>query len=149
MGKNSIDEPLVPPALVDAYKEGESYSILLQHPAGNVLIQASAGYVAGALDEVQADALFLSIGGLGDLPAQEQENYFNGVVVATGATHVYPINWDTATTPLDEPLVPYEDYERAMDFLSRKARETGVQATLLPVGEAVSLDNILPTVTLR
>ena len=140
MGNQSIDEPLVPPARFDAYKEGKSYSILLQHPAGNLLIQGSAGYVAGALDGVRADAVFLGIGGLGDLSGQEQENYFDEVVTATGARHIYPIHWDTSTTPLDEPLVPYEDYYRAMEFLERKARETGITVTVLPLGEMVSVD---------
>jgi L-ascorbate metabolism protein UlaG (beta-lactamase superfamily) len=140
MANQSIDEPLVPPARFDAYKEGKSYSILLQHPAGNLLIQGSAGYVAGALDGVKADAVFLSIGGLGDLPAQEQENYFNEIVTATDARHVYPIHWDTATTPLDVPLIPFEDFDRAMDFLKRKAGETGITITMLPLGETVTLD---------
>jgi L-ascorbate metabolism protein UlaG (beta-lactamase superfamily) len=136
---NVIDEPLVPPADFAEYKLGEVYSILLEHPAGNILIQGSAGYIEGALDDVQADIVMLGTGGLGDLPAQEQEDYFREIVTATGATSVFPVHWEFMWTPLSEPFRPDTDFQDAMGFLQKKQKETGVTFALLPKGEPVLL----------
>jgi L-ascorbate metabolism protein UlaG (beta-lactamase superfamily) len=125
MANATIDVPLVPPAPFEAYKEGKTYSILLEHPLGNMLIQGSAGYLPGALDSVDVDTIFLSIGGLGDLPPDEQENYYREMVTVTGARNIIPIHWDTAITPLNEPLVPYEDFDRAIFFLIRRGQMAG------------------------
>jgi L-ascorbate metabolism protein UlaG (beta-lactamase superfamily) len=135
----TIDEPLVPPASLSAYKLGEAYSILLEHPKGNVLIQGSAGYMPGALDGVQADVVLLGTGGLGDLPPGEQEDYFREIVTVTGAKSVYPIHWEFMWTPLSEPFRPDTDFDRTMGFLEKKKQETGVTYGLLPKGEAVLL----------
>ena len=136
----TIDEPVVPPASFSAYKLGKAYTILLEHEHGNVLIQGSAGYVAGALDGVQADIVLLGTGGLGDLPPGEQEDYFREIVSVTGARKVYPIHWEFMWTPLSEPFRPDTDFDRAMDFLEKKKLETGVTYGLLPKGEPVLLD---------
>jgi L-ascorbate metabolism protein UlaG (beta-lactamase superfamily) len=136
----TIDEPLVPPASLSAYKLGEAYTILLEHKRGNILIQASAGYVAGALDRVRADIVLLGTGGLGDLPSVEQEDYFREIVIVTGAKKVYPVHWDFMWTPLSEPFRPDTDFDRTMTFLEKKKRETGVTFRLLPKGEPVLMD---------
>ena len=43
----TIDVPLVPPAPIGAWKEGGSYSIVIEHPAGTAVVQGSAGYLEG------------------------------------------------------------------------------------------------------
>ena len=47
----SIEEPLAQPARVSSYKEGVSYSVLIGHPRGTALVQASAGFVEKKLRE--------------------------------------------------------------------------------------------------
>jgi L-ascorbate metabolism protein UlaG (beta-lactamase superfamily) len=138
LGK-SIDAPLTPPARIDAYKEGVTWTILLEHPSGNLLIQGSAGYLPGALSGVKADAILLGTGGLGDLPRAEQEAYYREVVSTTGARAVYPIHWDVMSTPLTEPLVPETEFQRSMAFLAAMQQRTGVRFHLLPKGEPVLL----------
>jgi hypothetical protein len=44
----SIDTLLIPPQPASAYKEGGSYSIVISHPRGNMLIQGSAGFTPDA-----------------------------------------------------------------------------------------------------
>ena len=134
---NSIDAPLKPPARIYDYKEGTTWTILLEHPAGNLLIQGSASYLPGALAGVKADAILLGTGGLGDLPRAEQEAYYREVVSATGAREVFPVHWDVMSTPLSEPLVPDSDFQRSMAFLDDMQKRTGVRFHLLPKGEPV------------
>ncbi len=100
LGMNkTIDQPLVPPAPFIAYREGKTYSIPLEHPRGNLLIQGSAGFIPGALQGLKADYVMLSTGGLGDLEGSEQEDYFRNIVTTTGAKAVFPIHWDTMVPP--------------------------------------------------
>lgn len=137
----TIDEPLTPPALLTDYKEGKSYSIIVRHPAGSVLIQGSAGYIPDALDGIQVDTVLLGTGGLGDLPLPEQEAYYQEMVETTGAKFIYPIHWDVMDTPLTRPLEPESDFEKSMGFLEGKRAAGGPDFGLLPLGKPVSLTN--------
>ena len=137
---NTIDAPLVPPVRFDAYKEGTTFSILFEHPRGNILVHGSAGYEPGALAGVRADAILLGTGGLGDLPRAEQEAYYREVVLATGAKQIFPVHWDVMSTPYTAPLVPDTDFQRAMGFLTEMNASHGVKLALLPKGEPVLLD---------
>jgi L-ascorbate metabolism protein UlaG (beta-lactamase superfamily) len=119
------------------YKEGTTWTILLEHPAGNLLIQGSASYLPGALAGVKADAILLGTGGLGDLPRAEQEAYYREIVSTTGARALYPIHWDVMSTPLTEPLVPDTDFQRSRACLDEMQKRTGVSFHLLPKGEPV------------
>lgn len=137
---NTIDTPLVPPVRFDAYKEGTTFSILFEHPTGNLLLHGSAGYLPGALAGVKADAVLLGTGGLGDLPRAEQEAYYREVVLATGAKQLFPVHWDVMSTPYSAPLVPDTDFQRSMGFLAEMNAAHGVQLALLPKGEPVLLE---------
>ncbi len=136
---NTIDTPLVPPVRFDAYKEGTTFSILFEHPTGNLLLHGSAGYLPGALAGVKADAILLGTGGLGDLPRAEQEAYYREVVLATGAKQFFPVHWDVMSTPYSAPLVPDTDFQRSMSFLTEMNAAHGVQLAWLPKGEPVLL----------
>ncbi len=128
---NTIDTPLVPPVRFDAYKEGTTFSILFEHPTGNLLLHGSAGYLPGAV--------LLGTGGLGDLPRAEQEAYYREVVLATGAKQLFPVHWDVMSTPYSAPLVPDTDFQRSMSFLTEMNAAHGVQLAWLPKGEPVLL----------
>ncbi len=136
----TIDAPLVPPARLDAYKDGESYTILIEHDVANLLIQGSAGYLPGALQGVRADVVFLGTGGLGRLPAAEQDAYFREIVGVTGAKMIYPVHWDALTTPPGAKLRPASDFEQSMNVLYAKKRATGIDFGLLPLAEPVLIE---------
>ena len=105
-----------------------------------MLVQGRAGYIPGALEGVQADVIFLGTGGLGDLPAQEQENYYHEMVEVTGAKIIYPIHWEIMSTSLTEPFLPETNFERAMSFLESKTQGNGIPYELLPKGEPVQIE---------
>jgi L-ascorbate metabolism protein UlaG (beta-lactamase superfamily) len=131
-----IEQPLTPPARAGAWRSDTSYSVLVTHPRGRILLHASANWRPGALHGHQADVVYLGIGELGKRSEQFVATYWEEVVRATGARRVVLIHWDDFFTSLDRPLrpMPYalDDLRRTMNRLVPLARADGVEI-LLPV----------------
>jgi L-ascorbate metabolism protein UlaG (beta-lactamase superfamily) len=96
-----IDTPLTPPARYLDYRQGGTYSILVQHPRGTVLHHGSAGFAPGALRDVRANTVLL-----GAALVDDAETYLREVVDPLGAREVVLTHWDDFTRPLDAPLRP-------------------------------------------
>ena len=132
----SIDQPLILPATIDAWHSGECYTLVVRHPSGIVLVQASANFVPGKLDGISADTVYLGIGMLGKQDEEFREEYWNQVVRLTGVTTVFPIHWDDFMTPLAggplqaQPSV-MDDAIAAMEYAFGKGRSDGL-TVLLP-----------------
>ncbi len=137
----AIDRPLRPPAWISDYREGDSYALLVEREGRAALVQASAGYVEGALNGRRADVVFLGVGALGKEDDAYRQAYWDEVVRAVGARRVLPIHWDDFTRPLDEPLLPLpyllDDLARTMTFLAARAAADGVELRALPLREPV------------
>jgi L-ascorbate metabolism protein UlaG (beta-lactamase superfamily) len=131
MAMGEIREPLRPPARATAYLEGGSYSVLVEHPLGRVLVQGSAGFEPGALRDVRADLVLLGIGLLGTREREFTEAYWRETVRAVAARRVIPIHWDDFTRPFAEPLQPMprllDDFEASLGFLRERAAAEGVE----------------------
>lgn len=95
----TIDEPLSLPQPIGAFREGTSYSIVIEHTQGTTLVQGSAGFIEGALETLSADVVMLSVGGLTTLDRNYAETYWQEMVTNTGALTVYPIHFDDFTKP--------------------------------------------------
>ena len=95
----TIDAPLDLPAPVSAWREGKSYSVVVMHPQGTTLIQGSAGFLPGALDDVDADVVMLGAFGLENFGREYAEKYWLSMVTSTGAKRVIPIHFDDYTRP--------------------------------------------------
>ena len=136
-----ISEPLTAPARATAYQEGGSYSILVEHPQGSLLIQGSAGFVEGALDGKQADVVLLGVGLLGSTDEQYMQAYWRETVQAVGARRVIPIHWDDFFKPWKEKPKPFpfllDNLDASMQFIQSKAKETDVDVRLAPAWHAV------------
>jgi L-ascorbate metabolism protein UlaG (beta-lactamase superfamily) len=144
MAMGEITAPLVPPARAMDYKEGGSWSVVIAHPAGRLLVQGSAGWVDGALRDQRADVVLLGVAGLGSKEPAYTERYLEEVVEPTGARLVIPIHWDDFGRPLAEPLVPLptllDDFALTMDRLSAAvASHPGRRLGFLPLWEPVRL----------
>ncbi len=96
-----ITQVLTPPARYTDYKQGGTYSVLIEHALGSVLHHGSAGWQSGMLEGRRADLVFL---GMAAMPAVE--DYLANVVDPVGASRVVPTHWDDFTRPLDAPLLP-------------------------------------------
>jgi L-ascorbate metabolism protein UlaG (beta-lactamase superfamily) len=116
----TIDEPLAMPAPITAWREGKSYSIVVAHPQGTTIVQGSAGFVEGALQDVDADVVLLGVGGLASLGRDYAEKYWQELVTATGARRVLPIHFDDFTRPFGEIALPprvLSDFEQVARWL--------------------------------
>ena len=115
-----IEEPLVPPVNAFDYRLGKPYATHVSHPRGNLLIQASAGYIEGGLEGYTADVVFLGTGGLGTQTADYRENYWRETVAHSGAQRLIPIHWDSLTGPIEGP---FTGPVRAAGFLNGDSDE--------------------------
>ena len=95
----TIDEPLELPKPTTAFREGGSYTIVIEHSQGTTLVQGSAGFVRNLPADLSADVVMLSIGGLTTLDEDHAEQYWQTFVTGTGASSVFPIHFDDFTKP--------------------------------------------------
>jgi L-ascorbate metabolism protein UlaG (beta-lactamase superfamily) len=127
----SITGPVVPPVRAAAYRCGDSWSILVEHASGRrALLQGSAGFVSGALDDRGADVAYLGVGQLGVLDEGYLRSYWAQTVQAVGARRVVLTHWDDFFRPLDQPLraLPYagDDLDVTLRVLGDLAGVQGV-----------------------
>ena len=140
----TVDEPLELPAPISAWREGGSYSIVISHPQGTTIVQGSAGYKEGALDDVQADVVMLGVGLLESLGREYTERYWQALVTSTGATSVFPVHFDDQTRPFGEIVLPpklIDTFVRTAGWLQsiRDTWDKDTQVYLPVFGEPVVL----------
>lgn len=139
-----IEEPLVQPARVTAWREGVSYSVLIAHPRGTTLVQGSGGFVKDNLRGLSADVVMLSIAGLSGLGRKYVDDLWSETVTMVGARRLYPIHYDDFTKPLGE-IALFPDFLDNVVETARWIRELAaneeqqVDIQLLPYGEAIVL----------
>jgi L-ascorbate metabolism protein UlaG (beta-lactamase superfamily) len=115
LGKPLISEPLVPPVSVFDYRLGKAYVLHVSHPQGTWLIVGSAGFVEGALQDFNADTVFLGVGGLGSQTADYREVFWRETVGRVAPQRVIPIHFDSLTAPVEGP---FRGPVKAMSLLS-------------------------------
>ena len=140
----TVDEPLELPAPITAWREGGSFSIVIDHPQGTTLVQGSAGYREGALDDVQADVVMLGVGLLESLGRDYTERYWQALVTSTGATRVFPVHFDDQTRPFGDIALPpklIDNFVRTAAWLQsvRDTWDTDTQLLLPVFGEPLVL----------
>lgn len=126
--------PLVPPAHYLDYKQGGTYSILVQHPQGSLLHHGSAGFVPGALAGHRADVVFLGIA-----LRERLDTYLAEVVDAVGAKRVIPMHWDDFTRGLDRPLIPLPLGARLENFFDEMEKRPDLSVETLEPFQPVVL----------
>jgi L-ascorbate metabolism protein UlaG (beta-lactamase superfamily) len=138
LAPDPIAAPLVPPARATDWREGQTWSLLVEHAAGKrMLVQGSAGFVPGVLKGRQADTVFLGVGTLGAKSPAYREKYWNEIVRTVGAKRVIPIHWDAFWLPLAEPLQAMprlaDDFDASMADLTRLGARDGVEVRMAPI----------------
>ena len=139
-----ITEPLRQPAKISEWKEGQTYSILIGHPRGTLLIQGSAGFIEDNLKNISADVVVLGIGGLSGLGKSYTEQYWTETVTATGARRIYPVHYDDFTRPFGEVMLfpkIADDAVKTADWINDKAmtEDDPPDIRLLPFAKPVVL----------
>jgi L-ascorbate metabolism protein UlaG (beta-lactamase superfamily) len=120
LGDPEIDAPLTPPVGAFDYRVGKAYALHVTHPKGTWLILGSAGFVEGALDNYEADVVFLGVGALGSQTDAYRETYWKESVERTHPSRVIPIHWDSLTGPIEGP---FTGMVRAAALLSKGSDE--------------------------
>ncbi len=145
----TIDEPLTPPISAFAYREGRTFSILIEHPTGSALIQASPGFEEGSLAGIDVDTVYLGVGFLASESVDYQDELWREVVTATRPKSIYLIHWDGLSYPITEsgnrPLGPnrlWNDVfgmrsDGGIEYALGRADTAGVEAYLLPMWDEV------------
>lgn len=131
-----IDSVLEPPARLMDYRQGGTYSILIEHAQARILHHGSAGFEPGALREVSADVVFLGVA-LIDEPAR----YLAETVDAVGAGTVIPVHWDDFTRPLSEPLSPMPVAVDLPGFFAHMRTRPDLRVRTLRIGQPLALGN--------
>lgn len=104
---STIDRPLKPPRRQSAWREGQTWAILVEHKNGvRMLVNASAGYPVDGFKDVRAEVVFIGVGMLGTTTRAEREALWYQSVTCVGARKVIPIHWDDFSRSLDLPLKP-------------------------------------------
>jgi L-ascorbate metabolism protein UlaG (beta-lactamase superfamily) len=101
----TVDDPLATPVPISAWRVGTAYSIVVAHPQGTTIVQGSAGFVDGALENVGADVVMLGVGLLESLGRDYAERYWQALVTTTGATRVFPVHFDDHTQAFGKVLL--------------------------------------------
>lgn len=126
-----IESPIEFPAPASAFRMGECYSILIEHPGGSMLVHGSANYLPGMMKDVHADVVFLATAGLsgildGDKGAERRFGYWDELVRSTGAKRIVPIHWEDFWAPVDAELIsmPYalDNFPRTASFIAKRAQ---------------------------
>jgi L-ascorbate metabolism protein UlaG (beta-lactamase superfamily) len=134
--KGNIEEPLKPRAWVTKYREGGSYSVLIEQGEKSLLVHATAGFIPGALRGRHADVVLLGVGGLGKKDKDYREAYWREVVEAVSPERVIPIHWDDFWQPVEQPLIPMppqlDDFDETMKFLLERGEQSGIEVKILP-----------------
>jgi L-ascorbate metabolism protein UlaG (beta-lactamase superfamily) len=129
-----IAQPLRPPVRASAYKEGQSYAMLVQHDGRALLITGSAGFVPDALKGVKAEVVLLGIGTLGQRSDAHRQDYWREVVGVSDAKRVIPIHWDDFWLPSDQPMQPLppplDNFDVTMQFLTTRGAAEHVEIRL-------------------
>ena len=127
----TIDAPLVPPQRAFAYKEGQSYALLVEHEGKRLLITGTAGFVPGALKGVKADVVMMGIGTLGNQTGAYRDTLWNEVIATTQPKRIIPIHWDDFWISSDGPMQalppPLDHVDVSLDYLQRRAKAAGME----------------------
>jgi len=89
--EGTIDAPLRPPAGRTDYKEGGTFSFLIDNRRFRIIVHASTNYIPGMYAGVEADVVFLGIATLGKKSEAFASAYWREVVQTTKARRSDPL----------------------------------------------------------
>ena len=143
-----ITEPLVPPVSAFEYRLGKAYVLHVSHPKGTFLVVGSAGYVPGLLHGMQADAVFLGVGGLSGQSEKYRDEFWDETIGRVLPKTIYPIHWDSLTNDIRKPFTDEVRIASSIlggdpvflnNYLRDKSEASGTDIVVLPRFEPVLL----------
>lgn len=147
-----IEAPIQTPASIYDYKEGISYTLLIQHENTNIAIQGSAGFKENSIKNFDADILFFAIAGLEVMDDTYNQNYQQHVIDATNPEVIIPIHWDDFTVPLHRGLKTTHslfnlkfgsDLSQAFEIVEKNNLSKNRRITVLPLWDKIEVNELL------
>lgn len=147
-----IEAPIIPPASIYDYKEGISYTLLIEHDSTKIAVQGSAGFKKDAIADFDADILFLSIAGLESMDDSYNQNFQDYVVEAVQPEVLIPIHWDDFTVPLSTNLKTTHllfnwlyggNLEKAFEIVEQHNLSKDRKIKVLPVWESFKMTDLI------
>ncbi len=133
----TIEQPVPVDAPANAYRTGQPYSYVVEHPLLTMILHGYGDVPQGPYAGLDADVLLLTIAGRRDYDA------FLGELLQEFTVHtIVPTHIDNFFKPLSEPLVPGFTVDLEGFFDAVAARPEGLKLQTLPVGEYVRLERI-------
>ncbi|AYE88303.1 MBL fold metallo-hydrolase [Sulfitobacter sp. D7] len=118
------------PTSIRDFKSGISLAAHIETPDGAILILPTAGNIGPRLRNLnlEANTIFLGVGGLGWQSSKKIKRYILNSVVASRATKVIPIHWDAHAPAIDPsapslPIPAYENLNRALQALAELSKD--------------------------
>jgi L-ascorbate metabolism protein UlaG (beta-lactamase superfamily) len=110
------------PATIWRMGEGDSIAALITYRDSKILFMGSAGQVNNRLLGVDAQVVFLSIGGIGLMNRDERAAFWDNAVIKTGARRVFLTHWDNHQRALPTEGVPlkptwFEPHDKVLAHL--------------------------------
>jgi L-ascorbate metabolism protein UlaG (beta-lactamase superfamily) len=146
---NEIDRPIIPPASAMVYKEGASYTIIIEHPEATLAINGSAGFIPNILDEYDVDILFLGMAGLETMDDTYNDDYQTHVTDALNPKVIVPIHWDDFFVPLKKGIKSRSLLEKILQGLDVKKsfemveeRNSDRSIVVLPLWENIPINSL-------
>ncbi len=100
-----IDKPLTQPSKIKAYAEGGSFDFYIKHNGRSIYVKPSPNYVAGTLDSMRADVVFIGTATVAGQPLSWQDAYYEQTIGKLKPGLVIPLHWDNFFEPLSDNLV--------------------------------------------
>lgn len=131
----AIADPLPQPANFHRYKEGGSLDFLVEHGDLTMLFKASANYIPGALDGIDADALFIGTATLSRQTPEFKDAFADEVIRRVEPTVVVPTHWNNFTAPLTDELPLnrrlFDNAPASLRELRHRTDEVGAEFVIL------------------
>ncbi|MBC8345872.1 MAG: MBL fold metallo-hydrolase [Candidatus Marinimicrobia bacterium] len=141
-----IINPVKPPVSVFEYYEGDSYTIIIEHPEATLAVHGSAGFIPNILDNFDVDILFLGMAGLETMDDEYNNNYQTHVVEALNPDVIVPIHWDDFFVPLEDGIKSRSLLEKVLQGMDVKKafemveeRNPNRKMVVLPLWERVNV----------
>jgi L-ascorbate metabolism protein UlaG (beta-lactamase superfamily) len=100
-----INQPLTQPSKIKAYTEGGSFDFYIKHNGHSIYVKPSPNYIAGALDSIRADIVFIGTATVAGQPASWQDAYYEQTIGKLKPALVIPLHWDDFFEPVSDHLV--------------------------------------------
>jgi L-ascorbate metabolism protein UlaG (beta-lactamase superfamily) len=130
-----ISGPLRQPVSFKAYLEGGSYDFLISHHGKKMYIKPSPNFIAGALDSLDVDVVFLGIATATKHDSTWTDDFYRENVKVLEPSLLVPLHWDDFFEPLSNHLVMLPRFtanvEDDFDYFIRRTGEDGIDFKIL------------------